>query len=301
MSKIPLRLTVLFALFSLLFIACDGAVTVEMQPEMTVPAGAPGTDSTPDTTADAADNAQNPICTDPNAKPHPQAERLAAQFSVDYAEIVAWFCQGYGFGEIKLAYEISAESGTPVADLFAMVEAGQGWGEVMQGVGLKPQADADGGDQNPICTDPNAKPHPQAERIATDYNVPYDEVVAWFCQGYGFGTIKLAYAISIDTGTPVADLFAMFEGGQGWGEIMQALDYKAGQGKGKGCNPHDPDCDKITGSGQGKSQGKGCNPHDPDCDKWADGKPGQGQGPDATDTDTPAPEPTTPEPTTPAP
>ncbi len=66
-------------------------------------------------------------------------------------------------------------------------------------------------------------PHPEGTRLAQVYNVPYAEIIGWFCEGFGFGEIDLAYGLSQDTGTAVAEIFDMRRQGLGWGEIMQAL------------------------------------------------------------------------------
>ena len=43
---------------------------------------------------------------------------------------MGWFCQGFGFGEIDLAYSLSAQTGTPVDQIFAMKSSGMGWGNI---------------------------------------------------------------------------------------------------------------------------------------------------------------------------
>jgi hypothetical protein len=60
-------------------------------------------------------------------------------------------------------------------------------------------------------------------RLAQRFNVPYEEIMGWFCQGYGFGEIDLAYGLSQQTGKPVADIFALRKSGMGWGQIKQLL------------------------------------------------------------------------------
>ena len=57
--------------------------------------------------------------------------------------------------------------------------------------------------------------------------------MGWFCQGFGFGEIDLAYSLSAEPGVDVdvADIFAMRADGQGWGEIKQLLEPAAGQRK----------------------------------------------------------------------
>jgi hypothetical protein len=43
---------------------------------------------------------------------------------------MGWFCKDFGFGEIDLAYSLSAQTGIPVADIFAKKEDGDGWGKI---------------------------------------------------------------------------------------------------------------------------------------------------------------------------
>jgi hypothetical protein len=61
-------------------------------------------------------------------------------------------------------------------------------------------------------------------KLAQRYGVPYEEIMYWFCQGFGFGEIDLAYTLQIKSGWPVADIFALKSGGMGWGNIKKLLD-----------------------------------------------------------------------------
>lgn len=79
----------------------------------------------PEATPDPEDEID---CT--GANPHPKAVKLSELHSVTVEEIMGWFCQGYGFGEIELAYGLSEQSGTPVEEIFALREAGMGWGNI---------------------------------------------------------------------------------------------------------------------------------------------------------------------------
>ena len=78
----------------------------------------------------------------PDIVPHPEAQHLANLYGVSYNEIIAWFCDGFGFGEIDLAYSLSQQAGAPVADIFAMRRAGLGWGDIMLQLGLLPVEEA---------------------------------------------------------------------------------------------------------------------------------------------------------------
>lgn len=71
------------------------------------------------------------------------------------------------------------------------------------------------------CT--GANPHPTGMKLAQRYGVPYEEIMYWFCQHFGFGEIDLAYSLSRQTGVPVEKIFAMKSSGMGWGNIKKSL------------------------------------------------------------------------------
>jgi hypothetical protein len=72
--------------------------------------------------------------------------------------------------------------------------------------------------------------HPKGMRLAERYDVPYDEVMGWFCDGFGFGEVNRAYSLSLKKGMSVEDIFAMREDGLGWGQIKKQLGVKHGGG-----------------------------------------------------------------------
>ncbi len=70
---------------------------------------------------------------------HPAAERIAAEFDVPYIEVITLFCQGrHGFGEIVIAYRLSEASGQNVSAIFALRDAGEGWGRIMRDLDINP-------------------------------------------------------------------------------------------------------------------------------------------------------------------
>jgi hypothetical protein len=78
-----------------------------------------------------------------------------------------------------------------------------------------------------VPTDTNctgADPQPTGMTLAERYSVPYEEIMGWFCQGFGFGEIDLAYGLSLEYGVPVAEIFAMRDAGEGWGNIKKYLE-----------------------------------------------------------------------------
>ncbi|HRQ41202.1 MAG TPA: FecR family protein [Chloroflexota bacterium] len=64
---------------------------------------------------------------------------------------------------------------------------------------------------------------PTGLTLAQKYAVSYEEIMGWFCAGFGFGTIDLAYALSQETGAAVSIIFTMSANGMGWGQIREAL------------------------------------------------------------------------------
>jgi hypothetical protein len=72
---------------------------------------------------------------------NPAGRTLASRFEVPYAEIMGWFCQKHGFGEIIQAYMLRDESGAAVEEIFALREGGLGWSEVREAVALMADED----------------------------------------------------------------------------------------------------------------------------------------------------------------
>ncbi len=68
----------------------------------------------------------------------PVAQRLATAFNVSFNEIMTWHCKGNGFGEIARAYALAQKANMPVEQIFAMRDAGQGWGEILHSLGISP-------------------------------------------------------------------------------------------------------------------------------------------------------------------
>ncbi len=201
--------------------------------------------ATPEVTATLVTN-----CT--GANPQPTGQKLAQRYGVPYEEIMGWFCQHYGFGEIDLAYGLSLQSGVPVADIFAMRSSGLGWGQIkaqLKNVTPTPvptltttvtatltttvtvePTEPPPPSETPVppgattCT--GADPQPTGQRLAAQYGVPYEEIMGWFCQGFGFGEIEKAYGLSWQLGVPVSEIFAKRSSGMGWGNIEQFYNTK---------------------------------------------------------------------------
>jgi len=100
-------------------------------------------------------------------------------------------------------------------------------------------------------------------------------VMGYFCQGYGFGEIALAYQLSQQAGVPVGEVFAQRGSGQGWGQVMKSYGLHGksgktgGQGNGQGGN---------NGQGNGKGNGKGNSDGGPGNHGNGKGNGGNGKG-----------------------
>jgi hypothetical protein len=70
----------------------------------------------------------------------PEAARLAELYHVPIAEIMGWFCKGFGFGEIEQVYALHVENGLSPGEIFASRSSGQGLGEIKQDNGSLPAA-----------------------------------------------------------------------------------------------------------------------------------------------------------------
>ena len=104
----------------------EASPTVETSgtPEVT-----PTTDGTPTIEVTATPEGKRGVCSSTDRQ-QPEGARLAQRWGVPYSEIMGWFCQGFGFGEIDLAYELAQRSGKPVSEIFAMKAGGMGWGNI---------------------------------------------------------------------------------------------------------------------------------------------------------------------------
>ncbi len=73
-----------------------------------------------------------------------------------------------------------------------------------------------------VCT--GANPQPTGMELAARYGVDYGVIMGYFCNDHlGFGEIDTGYNLSLETNTPVEQIFAMRLSGMGWGQIKQEL------------------------------------------------------------------------------
>jgi hypothetical protein len=88
-------------------------------------------------------------CSEPFAKHQPVGEKLAQRLQVGYSEVMDWYCQGYTFSEIGLAYRISRAAGVKVHQVFAKRLSGLSWGEIIHQFDFEEKMDKDKGKIKP--------------------------------------------------------------------------------------------------------------------------------------------------------
>jgi hypothetical protein len=66
----------------------------------------------------------------------PALEGLASTFGVSYEELLPYFCEGFGVGEIKLALETAEKDVDMTWDELLEARRSAGWGEIWQELGL---------------------------------------------------------------------------------------------------------------------------------------------------------------------
>jgi hypothetical protein len=108
---------------------------------------------------------ESAYCSGEKEKQHPVATKIAAVFDTTYEEVMGYFCDGFGFGQIILAYQTSLISGENVADILAKREAGMGWGQIWKELGFKGKPKEDKEDkvspgQKKKMDEPKEKEHP---------------------------------------------------------------------------------------------------------------------------------------------
>lgn len=155
---------------------------------------------------------------------HKVGLRLAERYGVEYDQIIGWYCDRVGWGDISAAYELSELVDNTVGELLGMLTGGMEWGDIKESFGLVGGPDDDdyddGDDGRDWCA--SEEEHPAGLRIAERYGASYEEIIGWFCENFGFGEISLAYGISEQAGVDVSELFEEKSAGMGWGEIKQA-------------------------------------------------------------------------------
>ena len=211
------------------------------------------------------DRDRDAYCIPTQTQLNPGIQRLVADYDVPYEELIPWFCAGYGIGEIENALWTAQQTGMTLEEIFDMHDdLGGGWGQLwleLNLVGKDRDESVDPG-KGDYCLGSAA--HAGAERLEEEFGVPYDEIMAWFCEdSYGYGEVKIALTASLELGIPADELLSMKDELGSWGKVWQELGLKGklqdvGQQK-KGGNE-----DGAGGPGKPETPGKPDQPGNPE-------------------------------------
>jgi hypothetical protein len=163
-----------------------------------------------------------------------EAQRLSQQFGVSYEEIMIWYCSGYGFGEIELAYSLSQNSNQPVYVIFNLNNS-MSWSEITTYLAeyqLASQTSASS------CT--MVISEPKAQQLADKYGVTLDEVISMLCQGNSYSTIELTYSLAQEYNLTPAEVLELKAKGLNWGQLKKELRDKTTGKPVKVDNPNKP-------------------------------------------------------------
>lgn len=61
--------------------------------------------------------------------------------------------------------------------------------------------------------------HPEARRMAEEYDVPSEEIMGWFCAAFGFGDIRRGLRMNAETGWELVEILPMLREGMDWEAI----------------------------------------------------------------------------------
>ncbi len=173
----------------------------------------------------------NPVTCDLGDQ-QPAAQALATKLGASYADIAGWFCQGYSFDEIELAFNLKAQTGHEVAEIFGYRSANMDWEEIFALLMLQTNAS---GSSNKICQGDGY--HPKILQLANKYGVTDEEIMALYCEGYSFNEIDLAYSLSKEYKKDIKDILKGYSEAKNWGQLKKELGEQAV----REANPNKPD------------------------------------------------------------
>jgi len=71
-------------------------------------------------------------CSGKKEDDHPFASAIAETYGTSVSDVMGYFCNGYGFGEIMLALQTHQANGEEITSMLALRKSGHGWGQIWQ-------------------------------------------------------------------------------------------------------------------------------------------------------------------------
>ena len=205
------------------------------------------------TTASPTAASENRALTCQQDQTQSEAQRLAEQFNVSYEEIMIWYCSGYGFGEIELAYSLSEMFNQPVYLIFNLNNS-MTWSEINAYLTEYQLANQPSSE---TCT--SVINMPRAQQLSDKYGVTVDEIIKLLCQGNSYSTVDLTYSLAQEYNLTPAQILEMKAKGLNWGQLKKELRDKETGKPVKEDNSNKPDKNKNNNSNKDKKD----NPNKP--------------------------------------
>jgi hypothetical protein len=150
---------------------------------------------------------------------------IAALFEVPISDVVTFHSDGYGFGELAIAYALAQEGGLTVQEILDMKESGMGLGEIAAYLGLPPgNSDRNLGRIVSGRVVPSGTVPAGAQRLAERLGADPEEVSALLEEGASYGAVAAAYKLAGQyEGVTPDELLDRRLAGESWGKIKKDL------------------------------------------------------------------------------
>jgi len=75
-------------------------------------------------------------CSGKKENDHPFAAAISETYGISVSDVMGYFCDGFGFGEIMLALQTHQMNDEEISSMLDLRESGQGWGQIWQEMGI---------------------------------------------------------------------------------------------------------------------------------------------------------------------
>ena len=82
------------------------------------------------------DKFNSSYCSGEKENDHPFAAAIAETYGTSVSDVMGYFCNGFGFGEIMLAHQTHQVNGEEINSMLDLRESNHGWGQIWQEMGM---------------------------------------------------------------------------------------------------------------------------------------------------------------------
>lgn len=80
-------------------------------------------------------------CSGEKENDHPFAVAISETYGASVSDVMGYFCNGFGFGEIMLAFQTHQMNNEEISSMLDLRESKHGWGQIWQDMGIIGNAD----------------------------------------------------------------------------------------------------------------------------------------------------------------